>query len=69
VSFSNTEFDDWVLNFSDGYTYERSAVEEWLSKKRTSPLTNEVLISTDLTPNLTLKAVMNRLLLSSEPPC
>jgi len=40
----------------DGHTYERSAVEQWFAQgKDTSPLTNAVLGSTALTPNITLR--------------
>ena len=47
-------FKDPVLT-SDGHTYERSAIEEWLEAgKRTSPLTNEA-ITQKLTPNHTLR--------------
>ena len=36
---------------TDGHTYERSAIERWLLKKRTSPKTNEELLTTMLFPN------------------
>ncbi|XP_023372589.1 WD repeat, SAM and U-box domain-containing protein 1 isoform X2 [Otolemur garnettii] len=46
---------------SDGYSYEREAMESWISKKkRTSPMTNLVLPSLVLTPNRTLKMAINR---------
>ncbi|XP_069328438.1 WD repeat, SAM and U-box domain-containing protein 1 isoform X5 [Eulemur rufifrons] len=46
---------------SDGYSYEREAMENWISKKkRTSPMTNLVLPSVVLTPNRTLKMAINR---------
>lgn len=41
---------------SDGHTYERSVIEEWLSKRETSPMTNGVMRITDLKPNYALKA-------------
>ncbi|CAG0919058.1 unnamed protein product [Notodromas monacha] len=44
----------------DGYTYEKSAILEWFSKSHKSPLTNQIMESLALVPNLTLKAVMNR---------
>uniref|UniRef100_A0A8C8ZG22 WD repeat, SAM and U-box domain-containing protein 1 n=1 Tax=Prolemur simus TaxID=1328070 RepID=A0A8C8ZG22_PROSS len=45
----------------DGYSYEREAMENWISKKkRTSPMTNLVLPSVVLTPNRTLKMAINR---------
>ncbi|KAM6175234.1 WD repeat, SAM and U-box domain-containing protein 1 isoform 3-T3 [Erethizon dorsatum] len=46
---------------SDGYSYEKDAMENWISKKkRTSPMTNLVLPSVVLTPNRTLKMAINR---------
>ncbi|XP_025260405.1 WD repeat, SAM and U-box domain-containing protein 1 isoform X4 [Theropithecus gelada] len=46
---------------SDGYSYEKEAIENWISKKkRTSPMTNLVLPSAVLTPNRTLKMAINR---------
>ncbi|XP_008571570.1 PREDICTED: WD repeat, SAM and U-box domain-containing protein 1 isoform X2 [Galeopterus variegatus] len=46
---------------SDGYSYEKEAMENWISKKkRTSPMTNLVLSSVVLTPNRTLKMAINR---------
>uniref|UniRef100_A0AC11D4I7 WD repeat, sterile alpha motif and U-box domain containing 1 n=1 Tax=Ovis aries TaxID=9940 RepID=A0AC11D4I7_SHEEP len=45
----------------DGYSYEKEAMENWISKKkRTSPMTNLVLSSMILTPNRTLKMAINR---------
>uniref|UniRef100_A0A2K6SWN9 WD repeat, SAM and U-box domain-containing protein 1 n=1 Tax=Saimiri boliviensis boliviensis TaxID=39432 RepID=A0A2K6SWN9_SAIBB len=45
----------------DGYSYEKEAMENWIStKKRTSPMTNLVLPSVVLTPNRTLKMAINR---------
>ncbi|XP_060033858.1 WD repeat, SAM and U-box domain-containing protein 1 isoform X2 [Erinaceus europaeus] len=46
---------------ADGYSYEKEAMENWISKKkRTSPMTNLVLPSVVLTPNRTLKMAINR---------
>uniref|UniRef100_A0AAA9S228 WD repeat, SAM and U-box domain-containing protein 1 n=2 Tax=Bos TaxID=9903 RepID=A0AAA9S228_BOVIN len=46
---------------SDGYSYEKEAMENWISrKKRTSPMTNLVLSSVILTPNRTLKMAIDR---------
>uniref|UniRef100_A0A9L0IQF7 WD repeat, SAM and U-box domain-containing protein 1 n=1 Tax=Equus asinus TaxID=9793 RepID=A0A9L0IQF7_EQUAS len=46
---------------SDGYSYEKEAMENWISKKkRTSPMTNLVLPSVVLIPNRTLKMAINR---------
>jgi len=35
----------------DGHTYERTAIEEWLSRNATSPLTGAVLAGGELRPN------------------
>ncbi|XP_072607731.1 WD repeat, SAM and U-box domain-containing protein 1 isoform X3 [Vulpes vulpes] len=46
---------------SDGYSYEKEAMENWISKKkRTSPMTNLILPSMVLTPNRTLKMAISR---------
>ena len=35
----------------DGHTYERKAIESWLKKHGTSPMTDEVLDTKDLRQN------------------
>ena len=41
----------------DGHTYERSAIQRWFDEgKRSSPVTNEIMLSTDLIPNHFVKA-------------
>ncbi|XP_021572003.1 WD repeat, SAM and U-box domain-containing protein 1 isoform X2 [Carlito syrichta] len=46
---------------SDGYSYEKEAMENWISKnRRTSPMTNLILPSVILTPNRTLKMAIDR---------
>ncbi|XP_075685434.1 WD repeat, SAM and U-box domain-containing protein 1 isoform X2 [Rhinoderma darwinii] len=45
---------------SDGYSYERKAIEFWISTKKTSPMTNLPLENLLLTPNRTLKMALNR---------
>lgn len=40
----------------DGFTYERSAIEEWLSERETAPMTNLPLDSVKLTPNWAVRA-------------
>ncbi|XP_078259965.1 WD repeat, SAM and U-box domain-containing protein 1 isoform X2 [Rhinoraja longicauda] len=46
---------------SDGYSYEREAIENWINtKKRTSPMTNTPLESTLIIPNRTLKMAIDR---------
>ena len=39
---------------SDSFTYERSEIEEWLSKNSTSPMTRKQM-NTTLTPNQAVK--------------
>ncbi|KAL9995696.1 putative protein kinase RLK-Pelle-RLCK-IXb family [Helianthus debilis subsp. tardiflorus] len=39
---------------SDGYTYDRRAIEQWLEESDSSPMTNLPLTSRSLTPNYTL---------------
>lgn len=43
---------------SDGQTYERSAITEWLSSHTTSPMTREPMSVTSLQPNSTLKRLI-----------
>ena len=53
--------DIFLLIFSDGFSYEREAVEAWLaSGKKTSPMTNEPLPHLLLTPNRTLRNLIQR---------
>ena len=41
----------------DGHTYERSAIQRWFDQgKRSSPVTNAVMRSTDLVPNHFVKS-------------
>ena len=40
---------------SDGFSYERSAIERWFSNSDRSPVTNEPLVHKDLLPNQVLK--------------
>jgi len=43
---------------SDGFTYERNAIEKWLWTKNTSPQTNLVLANKTLIPNHALKSMI-----------
>lgn len=43
----------------DGHTYERTAIEAWLIKKKTSPVTNLVLENKNLIPNFVIKQLVN----------
>lgn len=45
---------------SDGYTYERRAIEEWLTRKQTSPMMNLSIVNTHLYPNKNLKKLIDR---------
>ncbi|XP_051997418.1 WD repeat, SAM and U-box domain-containing protein 1-like [Xyrauchen texanus] len=46
---------------ADGYSYEREAIESWITMSRhTSPMTNLSLQTTLLTPNRTLKMAISR---------
>ncbi|BFZ22695.1 hypothetical protein BsWGS_25734 [Bradybaena similaris] len=47
---------------SDGYTYDRQAIESWITKEHRSPMTNVLLTSTEVTPNRTLKMMMHNFL-------
>ncbi|CAN6477999.1 unnamed protein product [Victoria cruziana] len=49
--------DPWVA--SDGYTYERKAIERWLSTHDTSPMTNLRLPNKNLLPNHTLSVAIS----------
>ena len=44
----------------DGFTYERTAITEWLRTKDTSPLTGAALESKTLVPNLSLRSIICR---------
>ena len=43
---------------SDGHTYERCAIQQWLERAKTSPVTNERLRTPDLIPNHAMKAMI-----------
>ncbi|KAK9834975.1 hypothetical protein WJX81_001236 [Elliptochloris bilobata] len=45
---------------ADGFSYERSAIEDWLSRHKTSPMTNEELQHMRLTPNISLRNLISR---------
>ena len=47
---------------SDGHTYEREFIEQWLKNNATSPLTNLKLDHTHLTPNITLRKALDELI-------
>lgn len=43
---------------ADGFTYERSHIQQWLEKSQLSPVTGQPLPHTALTPNNTLAALL-----------
>ena len=43
---------------SDGFTYERCAIEQWLKANQKSPMTNQTLENENLTPNRQLKKLI-----------
>ena len=43
---------------ADGHSYERIAIEEWLEKNETSPMTNENLSHQNLVPNHALRQII-----------
>ena len=45
---------------SDGRTYERSAITEWLRTHNTSPITREIMTVTSLKPNYALRSLIER---------
>jgi len=47
---------------SDGFSYERAAMEHWLSTKNSSPMTNLPLANKVLTPNRAMKSAIDKLL-------
>lgn len=52
---------------SDGHTYERAAITQWLENHETSPLTNERLANNELIPNIPLKNVIHELRAGDAP--
>ena len=48
---------------SDGFTYERAAIQHWLDLgNRRSPMTNVELASTELVPNMVIKQALSEIL-------
>lgn len=44
---------------ADGYTYDRRAIEIWLSMNHNSPMTNAPLLSKTLIPNHAILSAIN----------
>ncbi len=47
---------------ADGHTYERAAIEQWLRKSATSPVTRARMTATTLIPNFALRAIADKVL-------
>jgi hypothetical protein len=52
---------------TDGHTYEREAIENWLALNRTSPVTRALITSQTLTPNIALRNTIEEYLVSNAP--
>ena len=52
----------------DGYTYERVAIETWLSSNAISPMTRQRMTTTTLTPNLALRHTIEDFLRAHPAP-
>ncbi|CAF5013749.1 unnamed protein product, partial [Rotaria socialis] len=44
----------------DGHTYERAAIEEWIRKNGTSPITNKQISLEHLVPNYAIKKIVEQ---------
>lgn len=52
---------------TDGHTYERTAITEWLSTHSESPLTRRPMTLADIKPNFALRTALERWKLANEP--
>ena len=52
------------LSIVDGFSYERVAIEAWLQRKQTSPMTGEPMASTELTANHAARSLISAYLAS-----
>ena len=43
---------------SDGHTYERSAIEKWLSTEKHSPMIRQIITNNSLIPNIALRNII-----------
>ena len=41
----------------DGHTYERSAIQQWMLKRQTSPISGAEMTSQHLMPNLAFRSI------------
>lgn len=46
---------------SDGFTYEREAIENWFRTSNRSPMTNQELENLELKPNYAIKSILQML--------
>ena len=46
---------------SDGFTYEREAIENWFTTSNRSPMTNQELDNLELKPNYAIKSILQML--------
>lgn len=53
---------------SDGYSYERQAIERWLRDHDTSPMTNAVMLNTNLVSNHVLRRIIDQHEMQSRQP-
>ena len=53
----------------DGQTYERAAIETWLAKSPTSPLTGQSLVHLGLAPNVVLRGLIRAYLEQNPHVC
>ena len=53
---------------SDGYSYEREAIERWLRDHDTSPMTNAVMLNTNLVSNHVLRRIIDQHEIQSRQP-
>lgn len=44
---------------ADGYTYERTAILDWLQQHETSPMTNQILVHSALLQNIAISCAIN----------
>jgi hypothetical protein len=52
---------------SDGHTYERRAIDEWLRQHNSSPLTSQQLENRNLLPSHTLKRMIREFIDNNQP--
>jgi len=53
---------------SDGQTYQRSSIIEWFKYSKTSPITRQIMTTTNLTPNYALKNTIEQMTRGQQIP-